>query len=273
MRREASEGLSGTAVITCMAGWVLLIGLAGGCGDARVGDTVVLSDGSGFGDGGPDGGRAGDAVMLDGEADDGAAIDEGPEGGLPDASGGRITLENHAVETCDPETVVYAILPDERGHWAAERLVPPSTPFIVDSIEYQLSGPTRFSRRCATAVPHRVFVVTAPEGRPPASPEAMPSHRTFDVRPPDTASWVSEIALEPPLVVGAGEVLFVGVEIGATDDLARTQLCIVVCGEATGPRPGASFWSNATTPPYPWSDLMELDIPNYAIRAHGVEGR
>ena len=101
----------------------------------------------------------------------------------------------------------------------------------------------------------------------------MPSHRTFDVRPPDTASWVSEIALEPPLVVGAGEVLFVGVEIGATDDLARTQLCIVVCGEATGPRPGASFWSNATTPPYPWSDLMELDIPNYAIRAHGVEGR
>lgn len=252
------------------AGWVLLMGLAGGCDDVGGGHTVVLPDGSGSGDGGAGADRA---VTLDGQADDGAPLDQGPDGGPPDASGARITLENHPAATCDPETVVYAILPDEKGHWAAERLLAPSAPFMVDTIEYRLSGPARFSPHCATALPHRVFVVTAPDGLPPASPAAMASHRMLDVRPPDATSWVSEITLDPPLEVGAGEALFVGVEIGATDDVAGTQLCLAVCGEATGPLPGASFWSNAAMPPYPWSDLLEAAVPNYAIRAHGVEGR
>lgn len=261
MKRAPHTGSSRTATVRAMARWALLIGLASGCTPTGGGD------GDGQDTGPPDlGGPGQDAGPDEGPVDGGGLLDEGPDGAMPDAMAGHITLENHP-EDCAPTAIVGAFLPDELGHWAAERLEPPSTPFLVDTIEYHLSGPTADTAQCATGVPHRVFVVSAPGAGPPASPAALESYRTFDVSPPEAASWVSELELDPPLVVGAGEALFVGVEAGTA--VAGTQLCIVICPD---PVPGVSFWSNSATAPYPWADLLDFDIWNLSIRAHGVEG-
>lgn len=231
------------------------------------------------GDAGPplvDGAASDDGMAI---PDDGIVIpDEGiviPDEDMGIADGGmgeRVTVQNHDLEACSNETVIQAVLPDEAGHWSAERLVPPSTPFRVDEIEYWLRGAIPAAMNCTVALPHRVFVLSAPDGLPPAAPSEVASYRVFDVPAFAGEFAASRIALDPPLEVGAGEAIFVGVEVGVGEDAPGLQLCINVCPRTR--TPAVSFWSNAGVEPYSWADLVvEFDLPNNAIRAYGVPAR
>lgn len=265
----------------------------GGRAHRRVMWVVALVAGLGVGCDGD--GAAGDGGMMPPDGMDARAPDEGmpvpdegmavPDGGEPevgpvdeggaDASDGdggmpeRVVVQNHDLETCMNETVIQAVLPDELGQWSGERLVPPSTPFRVDEIEYWIRGALPDAMNCTIDLPHRVFVVSAPDGTPPAAPSAIASYRAFEVELPPGDFAASRIALDPPLVVGAGEAVFVGVEVGVGEDAPGLQLCINVCPRTR--TPAVSFWSNAADEPFPWSDLaVDYDLPNNAIRAYGV---
>lgn len=276
MKRERSS-VSPFTMSGGAAGWALLISLAGGCEDS---EPARGANGAELDQSGQDEARRDDDMpdgdmMIDDGMDVDVMVDEDPipDREVPDPVDARVTLENHGVAACHPETIVQA-LPEERGHWAAERLVPPTTPFLVDAIEYQLSGQIQNAPTCAANLSHQVFVVSAPDGLPPASPAAIAGYRVFDVRLPDATSTLTQFTLDPPLEVDVGEALFVGVEIGVFSDLDDTQLCVGVCKEIPERIPGVSFWSNAASAPYPWADLVEVfELPNYSIRAYGMPAR
>ncbi|MCB9541737.1 MAG: hypothetical protein H6703_04715 [Myxococcales bacterium] len=258
--------------------WVaaVVMSLGAGCDGASSGDDMMPPEDMDAR--APDEGTSvpGDG-MVGADEDAGGADAGGADAGGADADGGdadegmseRVVVQNHDLEACRGDTVTRAVLPDERGHWTGERLVPPSTPFRVDEIEYWLRGALPNVMSCAVDVPHRVFVVSAPDGAPPAAPSAVASYRELDVQLPPGQLVASRIALDPPLVVGAGEAVFVGVEVGVGADPPGSQLCVNVCPRTR--TPAVSFWSNAAGEPFPWQDLaVEYDLPNNNIRVYGA---
>lgn len=148
--------------------------------------------------------------------------------------------------------------PQYYGTWIAARITPPSAPFEVVRVRYDLhngllvepGGPT-----VVATLPHRVQVFVAGD-EPPNDPDVLAS---FDVA---VTADVSGIAVEPvyldvdpPIVVGEGQRLFVAIElvgdpatntingIGTTDDVSVED---------------AVWWSPA--PPFAWiSESREYD--------------
>jgi hypothetical protein len=103
---------------------------------------------------------------------------------------------------------------------------------------------------CDADIVHDVLVFTAAGGMP----ADMPSGETISVPAPGTPTAVGagrliELTLPSPVVVNAGEDLYVAVQmVRATD-----PLCLEECldpGEAD-----RNWWSAAAMPPFPWRTL------------------
>lgn len=227
-----------------------------------------------------------DATGIDAAALDAAALDEGPVDAAPadavpadltppDATPGDADLVPVVLEdvrplgVCDTPRRVYPLLPDEAGHWAVERLVPEATPTIVEGVQYQLVGPDPDEGpQCRTALPHRVFVTVGPDGAPPAAPSAGERFREFDMRLPDQLLVGADVVFETPVVLHAGEALFVGIEMAAQVE-DEHSLCLGACSDSA--LVARSYWSNSTDEPFPWGDLVaDFGLTeNYTIRAYG----
>lgn len=197
-------------------------------------------------------------VRMDGGAptsDAGPGADGGPTtdaggggsdgGGMP-ADGGPSTGLTNTPAACAMTGYTTADVANA-GHYAATRLTPPSTPYTVTSIYYTLAHDPG---TCDADQAHQVLVFTGTGTMPPATPAGV----TLAIAPPATPTTAGdarlvERRLDTPLVVAAGESLYVAVQMVR----GTTPLCLYECLD-----PGTAdrnWWSAGTTAPFPWRTL------------------
>ena len=188
------------------------------------------------------------------------------EGGAGGAGGGE-TLPPGWYETppdlandkqCDAPSYIFPG-PGEAGHLYGVRLTPPSYPYAVTSVQYELAG----IDDCLVTTDHHVEVFVSTNTVPPNEPTLVAS-LDVDGAPAQGPSYVVEAALPDELVLVDGEHLFVAVELpleGAS--------CIAVCQDA--PVEDRDYWSNAAAMPYDWATLASFGFPYHArIGANGA---
>jgi hypothetical protein len=192
---------------------------------------------------------------------------------------------------------VWAVLPDEAGHFGAERLTPPSYPYTVQRIAYDIiptrastgdagtddggAAEVRFTANLAHQVQLYVSTATAPTAQPSMDGTLV---RTIDVpaRPDPTDPSVEFVAVElpisPPITLTAGQSLFVAVQYAASTDFTA-EISLGQCSPLGvmptdgGMIPGAvdhSYWSNAPSEPFNWADLVAVYgfQDNYTFRMY-----
>jgi hypothetical protein len=155
----------------------------------------------------------------------------------------------------DKECLVPAIIypaPGEAGHLYAVRLTPPSYPYAVTSIQYELVG----GAGCLITSDHRVEVFVSTETVPPNAPTLV---ATIDIdgAAAEGASFAVESTLQDEVVLLDGEHLFVAVELPIVEGS-----CIAVCKDA--PVVDRDYWSNAAASPYNWATLASFGYPYHA---------
>jgi len=167
---------------------------------------------------------------------------------------------------CDFGTNVHP-LEGEYGHWAAARLTPPSYPFEVQSIRYELDV---FNEGCA-AFAHDVFVFVESAIAPSATPTEI---ERWTIAVGEAEGAVAR-PLTSPITLQTGEHLFIAVEMAGTSPASR--MCIRSCREHQGTSvflPERNYWSNATATPLPWADLQTFNLlDNYVVEALGPPSR
>ena len=202
-----------------------------------------------------------DAAVLDAATPDDTRVVsiDAPTADVPP---GPATFGN-VVAPCAAPDVVQPVMPEELGHYAAARLTPPTTPFVVERISYALRDVPEFE--CDAALGHDVLLFvggTAPD----ASPSSEVQH--IDVPPaPGLTERPLDLALPTPVRLEAGQSLYVAVQLNGD---TTSAMCLASCGD--GPAiEGVDFWSNATTAPFAWADLVgELGLPtNLDVHAQG----
>jgi hypothetical protein len=160
----------------------------------------------------------------------------------------------------DPECLypgyVYP-LPGNEGHLYAVRLTPPSYPYRVTEVHYELDG----SDSCDPSAPHRVELSVGSGVEPSNTPNLV---ATLQIPAGDSAASfrVVKEQLPTPIVLQAGEQLFVAVS------LPWETSCIAGCHGAQ--EADRDYWSNATQPPYDWVTLMSYGTDMHA--RIGVDG-
>ena len=155
-------------------------------------------------------------------------------------------------------------LPGEAGHLYGVRLTPPSYPFTVDEVVYELYHD---EQTCDAGLAHRVELYTGSETMPPNNPAAPVSITMPAVSLANAGTRVVELPISPPITLQAGEHLFVAVEMIFAD--ASSITCLATCdGTTVFDR---DWWSNATMPPYNWATLNSFDLNIHArIGANGM---
>jgi hypothetical protein len=216
--------------------------------------AAVALSGCGDDDGAapPDGGMMRVDTGMTGEdaapGDDAGAGDDGGAGedaGPPVDAGPNVRLTN-APMSCAMAGYTFAD-PANGGHYAAARLTPPRFPFTVTSVFYAL---VHKPGTCNADLVHEVLVFTSSETTPPGTPGGV----TVPVPAPATPTAAGtarrvETMLDTPVVVNAGEELFVAVQMAR----GAEPLCLEECldpGEAD-----RNWWSAAAMPPFPWATL------------------
>lgn len=175
--------------------------------------------------------------------------------GTTGGPGGDVEVRN-TPERCKAAEAVSPILPDEVGHLAATVLTPPTYPFEVAQVAYDLDGSTR-PDVCDSMLAHRVELYVIEGTVPPADPADAVSILTIDVDADEAAVLTRTVTLdlETPIVLAEGQSLVVAVEMPGNDDLSKS-LCVVACFD-TGGVAGLDWWSNATESPYAWADMVD----------------
>jgi hypothetical protein len=252
---------------TILAGLVVSSLLASGCSDDE--------DPSGAGGGASGSGAAGSSASTATASSSGAgAAGGGGSAGIggggsagEGGSGGGIMLPPGWYEAppdlandkaCDDPSFIYPA-PGEAGHLYGVRLTPPSYPYVVTSIQYELVG----LESCLITTDHRVEVFVSTDIVPPGTPTLLAS---IDVQgaAAQGPSLVVESPLVDDLVLQDGEHLFVAVELPLVE-----ASCIAVCRDA--PVADRDFWSNGVAPPYPWATLASFGYQYHArIGANGA---
>jgi hypothetical protein len=182
----------------------------------------------------------------------GAAGGTGGQGGSVHGWAADPPVLNNDAACQWPQTL--APNPGEAGHLYAARLTPPSYPFEITEIHYELVG----DDPCDSSPAHRVeiFVDTA------VAPAASPSVTQLDIPAAGATEPVRVVKeiLPSPITLQSGEHLFVAVEL-----VNQGSSCLAVCeGAAAWDR---DYWSNATGAPYAWQALSD-----YGLYIHGRIG-
>lgn len=171
----------------------------------------------------------------------------------------------HALDVVMQNTGVCAIpgsvrpeLPGEAGHVLTTRLVPPSYPFLVGAVEYDLTGPA-FSPFCDPSLPHDVIVFvgrSATTAPPTPNPSSSKGYARLHVPAGDnsTSDRTIHLALPSVMTLAAGQQLFVSVQMASNSSLSRS-VCVKYCSEPS-PELNLDYWSNAAAEPYAWADLV-----------------
>jgi hypothetical protein len=194
-----------------------------------------------------------------------AGADDAPSG--EDAPPVAVTLANvPSPETCGSLHAIAPVIPDEVGHYAAVRLRPPSYPFVVEQISYDLLAPA--GTPCDASFEHEVRLIVSSSPTPPAQPSTDGTLVATAVGAA-SGSETRTLVLDLPESVRLedGEYLYVAVKL--TGD-ASHALCIGACATGT-PLSDVDYWSNAAAEPYAWADMID-DFGftyNYTIRARG----
>jgi hypothetical protein len=184
-------------------------------------------------------------VDADADADVDADVDADADG--PER---YTTLANET--PCGGGTGVIRADPGEEGHLVAVRLTPETTPFTVTKVRYRLPATPA---PCSPTLAHRVELYVSEEVAPPATPTPV---ATIDV-PADPGRASAPLVthdLDAPLVLEAGQHLFVAVSMAGTSE---ERLCVTGCDnlEAEADR---NYWSNAAAPPYTWATLASFGM-------------
>ncbi len=200
----------------------------------------------------------------------GAAADAGIEESdamatTPDAAVERIALRNQ--EECAGGIFGIGPAPGEAGHLAATRLTPPSYPFSVESVRYEVPAT---QGACSQGVAHRVEVYVTSENTPAAQPIAI---ETINV--PKSAGTTEDVWLEHELAdaisLSEGEHLIVAVEMAGEPQTAA--MCVYMCNPDGSELVDRNWWSNSDVTPYPWADTVTLfGFGNWRMEAAGTEG-
>ena len=169
--------------------------------------------------------------------------------------GGEVVEVRNTPEVCKAGEVVAPILPDEAGHLAATTLTPPSYPFEVTQVAYDLLG-TDAPGACDSTLAHRVELYVIEGAAPPADPADAVSSLTIDVDADEAAveERIVTLDLEAPIVLAEGQVLVVAVEMVGNDELSASA-CVRACRD-TGGIAELDWWSNAAAVPYAWADMV-----------------
>jgi hypothetical protein len=238
-----------------------------GCGeDEENGETAESADVSTSS--GTDGADAGDTTTDtsstsagetgttgDGDGDGGVFVGDGDGDGTASAwFGDEPTVHNIP----DPCLTLATVTPaaGEAGHLYAVRLTPPSYPFEVTEVVYEM---LHDGAMCDAQPAHRVEVFVESATAPAASP-ANPVVLNVPADAPMGLYRHVEMALPSPITLVTGEHLFVAVELPNVD-----SSCIATCDGATVF--DRDYWSGATAAPYSWATLN-----SYMIDANALVG-
>lgn len=238
---------AGTALLACDddgdGGAGGATGGSGGTGGATTTTTTPTNQGGG-GAGGSSSGTGG----TGGQGGQGGEAPTGWFGTTPTLNNDADCLEWMAVTPAE----------NEAGHLYAVRLTPPSYPFEVTEVQYELFG----TEECDSTTAHRVEVFVDTATTPPASPTIT----QLDIPATGTTEPVRVVTaqLTSPITLQTGEHLFVAVElvnIGGS--------CMAACGGAT--IADRDWWSNAAAAPYSWATLASFQLDAHArIGANGT---
>tara|TARA_Y100000589_G_scaffold266926_1_gene258246 strand:- start:28 stop:543 length:516 start_codon:yes stop_codon:yes gene_type:complete len=150
-------------------------------------------------------------------------------------------------------SVVGPNIPQEVGHRAATVITPPSYPFSVTRVQYDLMN--RGSDRCTNALAHTAEVFVIDEaGAPVALPSANGGqYLSMPVRANENseAKRSVRLILERPIRLDNGQRLVVSVQLTATDNV---RLCMGMCNDEESPL-GQEWWSNSADAPFNWQDM------------------
>ena len=157
-----------------------------------------------------------------------------------------------------------SVSPDagEEGHLYVVRLAPPSYPFEVTSVHYELLHAPTGETSCDAQAAHRVEVFVG------AGPTPEPSPAVITLAQPavmleSEGVYVVKAPLPQPITLMQEEFLYVAVELPAL------QSCILGCEDAKVT--DRDYWSNATQSPYSWATLASFGITSHArIGAEGT---
>jgi hypothetical protein len=239
------------ALIPLIASWAI-----GACGDDED-DTQPTTASSSV-----TGSSTTSSTGSGGSGGTGTTTSAGP-GGAGGSGGGMPDLVLSNAPSCQDFDYIFPLLPEEASHVAATRLTPSAAPFVVERVSYTLAGQTEFSA-CDGGLAHRVDVWVESwdpnDPYPVEAPSMQAVHASFDV-PADPAAHepgrTVELALDPPMNLEEGDVIFVGVEM-ASNRGDTASLCIQGCSDTNG-IDGLDFWSNDASEPYDmpgWSDMV-----------------
>ncbi|MBW2454903.1 MAG: hypothetical protein JRI68_10345 [Deltaproteobacteria bacterium] len=218
-------------------------GGTGGTGGATTTTTTPTNQGGG--------GAGGSSSGTGGTGGQGGQGGEAPTGWY----GTTPTLNN------DADCLVWGgISPaaGEAGHLYAARLTPPSYPFQVTEVQYELMG----SGECDNTFAHRVEVFVDSATTPPNSPTIT----LLDIAATGANETVRVVTaqLPSPITLQTGEHLFVAVELVTIE-----TSCVAVCSNATVS--DRDWWSNAVAVPYNWATLASFQFDVHArIGANGT---
>jgi hypothetical protein len=159
---------------------------------------------------------------------------------------------------CAAPSYIYPV-EGEASHLYGVRLTPPSYPYAVTSIHYELLGVDD----CLVTTDHHVEVFVSTTTVPPNEPTLVASI-DVDGAPAQGPSYVVQSPLPDEVVLVAGEHVFVAVELPLV-----MASCIAVCLDA--PVDDRDYWSNAAAMPYDWATLASFGYPYHArIGANGA---
>ncbi len=164
-----------------------------------------------------------------------------------------VVVTNYGPECVDVRSAGAG--PTEQGLRAAGRLTPSVGPFRVDQLRIQAVGKEDLGVGCDATTPFKVELYRGTTELPAETPEIV---QTLDVAITQTDGdplHGFRLDLATPIVLAAGESLFVAVQMNRVGD---KSVCVSMCKSPS--TAGTDFWSMATEPPYQWAHLGDVDV-------------
>ena len=167
---------------------------------------------------------------------------------------------------CVDEGFINIATPGQEGWLFAGRLTPPSYPFQVTDIAYELyGGDLNGGLTCDSNLAHRVEVFVGADPTPVSSPTLAATIAVPAGAGPVLSMRIVKAKLDTPVVLKKGESLFVAVEYVGD----KPRMCMPLC-KGTGDD-DRNWVSGATAAPYTWATSGSFgQTENLRIGANGT---
>ena len=158
---------------------------------------------------------------------------------------------------------------------ATKATSPPSAPFSLRAVEYELHHFSLFADRCL-ALPHQLLVFRVASDAPtPARPRYDLDIRVTPEAPtplPDENTTVTHRETFAPIRIGEGEDVVVAISMeGRTFDDGTAELVCLSAVSCSDWEADEHLWSNAAAPPFDWATLASFENrTSYQIALFGL---